>query len=176
MKQNFKWVVPVVASVLAAVGFFSLRTMTADHPVAPAARTVPAFSGTDLSGRKLSLADYKGKVVLLDFWATWCPPCRAEVPNLVKTYKANHGRGFDVIGISLDRDKAELKSYIKQNGMTWRQVYDGDTRYAIANKFGVQAIPATYLIDGTTGKILAENLRGAELTRAVNSALKARGK
>lgn len=176
MKQGVKWVVPVVAVALAAVGIFALRNLTADSPVVPAAKTIPAFNGTDLSGKKLSLADYKGKVVLLDFWATWCPPCRAEVPNVVKTYKDHKARGFEVIGISLDKDKGALKSYIKQNGMTWRQVFDGDSQFAIANKFKVEAIPTTYLVDGTTGAIIAENVRGSALPQSVNAALKARGK
>lgn len=176
MKQGIKWIVPALAVALAVVGIFALRGLTADTPTVPAARTIPAFQGTDLNGKALSLADYKGKVVLLDFWATWCPPCRAEVPNVVKTYKANRSRGFEVVGISLDKDKAALKSYIKANGMSWRQVFDGDKNFAIANRFKVQAIPTTYLVDGSTGAILAEDVRGAELAKSVDSALKARGK
>ena len=82
----------------------------------------------------------------------------------------------EIIGVSLDRDKATLKSYLKQQGMTWRQVYDGDSNYNLSNKYEVEAIPSTFLIDGSTGKILAQDMRGDELTKAVNTALKTIGK
>ncbi len=136
------------------------------------------FKGNDLDNKPVSLAAYKGKVVLLDFWATWCPPCREEVPNLVKTYNAYHTKGLEVVGVSLDRegDRAKLVSYTKENKMPWRQVYDGKYwQAAMAKAYGVQSIPFSVLI-GRDGKILAvgDSLRGESLEPAIKAALAAK--
>lgn len=131
----------------------------------------PDFSEKDTAGNPLSLANEKGKVVLIDFWATWCPPCRAEVPNVVATYKKYHGQGFDIIGISLDQERQKLLTYTKANGMTWPQYFDGQGwGNKLAVKYGVQAIPATYLLN-TNGVIIAQDLRGDALEQAVAKAL-----
>ena len=136
-----------------------------------AGKTFPDFDEKDLAGQPLSLASRKGKVVLLDFWATWCGPCRVELPNVVETYKQHHAEGFEVIGISLDDDKARLESFIKDKAMTWPQYFDGQKwKNKLAVKYGVNSIPATYLIDGE-GKILGKDLRGEELEKAVTAAL-----
>ena len=136
-----------------------------------AGKTFPDFDEKDLAGQPLSIASRKGKVVLLDFWATWCVPCRIELPNVIQTYKKHHADGFEVIGISLDEDKARLESFMKEKGMTWPQYFEGkkwDNK--MAAKYGVNSIPATYLIDGD-GKILGKDLRGDDLEKAVTAAL-----
>jgi thiol-disulfide isomerase/thioredoxin len=135
--------------------------------------TFPDFDKKDLHGKPLSIANYKGKVVLIDFWATWCGPCRAEIPNVVATYNKYHSKGFEIIGISLDResDKAKLESYTKENNMPWQQFFDGKYwQNELSSKYGVNSIPATYLLDGE-GKIIAKNLRGEKLEEAVAKAL-----
>jgi thiol-disulfide isomerase/thioredoxin len=131
----------------------------------------PDFAEKDLDGKPLSVANYKGKVVLIDFWATWCGPCRAEIPNVVATYKKYHGQGFEIIGVSLDDDRQKLLSYTKNNNMTWSQFFDGQNwGNKLAVKYGVEAIPATYLLD-RDGVIIGKDLRGDDLSEAIARAL-----
>jgi peroxiredoxin len=131
----------------------------------------PDFEEKDLDGKALSIANYKGKVVLIDFWAVWCGPCVAELPNVLKAYEAYHGKGFEIIGISLDRDEKKLKDFLEEKKMTWPQYFDGKGwENKLAAKYGVKSIPATYLLDGE-GKIIDKNLRGKALEEAVAKAL-----
>ncbi|NBR87409.1 MAG: TlpA family protein disulfide reductase [Verrucomicrobia bacterium] len=131
----------------------------------------PDFEEKDLAGKPLSIANYKGKVVLVDFWATWCGPCVGELPNVLKAYEKHHGKGFEIVGISLDSDRAKLDKFIADRKMTWAQYYDGKGwQNKLAGTYGVNSIPATYLLDGE-GKIIAKNLRGEALEEAVAKAL-----
>ncbi len=135
------------------------------------------FDADTLNGSVSFPDDYKGKIVLLDFWATWCPPCREEVPNIVKVYEQFHGRGLEILGVSLDRPNKtqEIKDFMSEFGMTWDQIYDGKYWKAeIAQLYGIDSIPRAFLVDGDTGLILAmgDELRGAGLQEAVMKALK----
>jgi len=132
----------------------------------------PDFAEKDLNGQPLSVGKFKGKVVVVDFWATWCGPCRAELPNLIEIYKKHHAEGLEVIGISLDSDREKLDSFLKkQDGMDWPEYFDGEGWSSkLATKYGVEFIPFSVLI-GPDGKIIAKNLRGAELGQAVAEAL-----
>ncbi|HET7624530.1 MAG TPA: TlpA disulfide reductase family protein [Verrucomicrobiae bacterium] len=133
--------------------------------------TFPEFHVTDLAGKPLSISNYKGKVVLLDFWATWCGPCVAELPNVLKTYEKHHADGFNIIGISLDKEREKLDSFIKEKNMTWPQYFDGQGwENKLATTYGIRSIPATYLLDGN-GKIIGKDLRGEQLEEAVTKAL-----
>ena len=122
------------------------------------------FQVTDLRGETLSLTQYRGQVVLLDFWATWCGPCIAEMPNVKATYAKYKNQKFEIIGISLDNSTAPLEAYIASEGLTWRQYWDNGGK--ISNMYNVRAIPSTFLIDGA-GIIRRVNLRGGTLERAV---------
>ncbi|MDZ4404167.1 redoxin domain-containing protein [Prosthecobacter sp.] len=136
-----------------------------------------AFEATTTAGAKLRFPeDYKGKIVMLDFWATWCGPCIAEVPNLTKVYTDLKPKGFEVLGISLDseRTREKLAQFTKDKGMAWPQICDGKGWEAELGKlYGVRAIPSCFLVDGTTGKILAKGteLRGAALRPTIEKAL-----
>lgn len=135
----------------------------------------PDFSESDLDGKPLSIASRKGKVVLVDFWATWCGPCRAELPNVIATYKKHHSEGFEIIGVSLDQDRDTLNTFLKQqDGMTWPQYFDGKGwGNELAAKYGVEAIPFAVLI-GPDGKIIDKDLRGEDLENAVAKAVAAK--
>jgi thiol-disulfide isomerase/thioredoxin len=104
-----------------------------------------------LGGKPLSLSTWKGKVILIDFWATWCPPCRASLPGLAALYQQNHDKGFEVLGISNDYDIADLKQFLAQNkDIAWPQSFNpaGPNRWHnLAVTLGIDAIPTSYLID-----------------------------
>lgn len=103
---------------------------------------------TAVDGRKISIAGMKGKVVLVDFWATWCGPCIAELPNVKAAYAKLHPKGFEIVGISFDQDKDKLEKMIKKEGMTWPQYFDGEGwQNKFGETFGIKSIPAMWLID-----------------------------
>jgi thiol-disulfide isomerase/thioredoxin len=131
----------------------------------------PGFVEKDLQGRTLSLADYKVKIVLIDFWATWCGPCVSELPHVLKTYNKYHSDGFEVIGISLDQDETLLREFLKKNDISWSQYFDGQGwQNKFARLYDVNSIPATFLLD-REGKIVAKGLRGEALDKAVGGIL-----
>jgi thiol-disulfide isomerase/thioredoxin len=119
----------------------------AEHPDLARARVAPNFELTTLDGKKVTLESLTGKVVLIDFWATWCGPCREALPHVLKIAKRFEGQPFVVLSISLDRDDTKWKDFVAQNGMTWLQYRDGYFNGPIATLFGVTAIPATFTID-----------------------------
>jgi thiol-disulfide isomerase/thioredoxin len=132
----------------------------------------PDFSEKDLNGNPISVGALKGKIVMVDFWATWCGPCRGELPNVIATYKKYHAQGFDIIGVSLDSDRDKLDAFLKQqDGMVWPQFFDGQGwGNKLAGKYGVESIPFTILV-GADGKIIGTDLRGEALGAAVAKAL-----
>jgi peroxiredoxin len=131
----------------------------------------PEFTINSIDGKPIKLTDYRGKYVLLDFWASWCGPCRTENPNVVKAYQTYKGRNFTILGISLDKDKTAWAQAVKQDGLTWAQAgelkdFEGET----ARLYQIEAIPSSFLLD-PSGKIIARDLRGQELDAFLNKTL-----
>lgn len=130
------------------------------------------FTVNDVNGNPVSLSSFKGKTVLIDFWASWCGPCRAENPNVVKAYNKYKDKNFTILGVSLDEDASKWKEAIEHDKLAWTQVSDLKGWDAeAAGKYGVKAIPANFLID-QDGKIIGHNLRGEKLEEKLAEVLK----
>ena len=145
-----------------------IRDQSPPEPPAPPGFTKALdFEVRGFNGEALSLNKYRGKVILLDFWATWCGPCLEEMPNVKRVYRKYKDQNFQIIGISLDTNRSSLRSYLQRERITWPQFFDGaGWDNSVAQKYEVNGIPQTYLIDGN-GFIRKENLRGRALDAAV---------
>ena len=146
--------------------------LKADSRLEMIGKPAPDFSTKDMDGNPISLKDYHGKVVLLDFWSTTCGPCIGEMPNVKKVYDAYKDIGFDVIGISLDTDEAELNKFLKVCNLPWRQIFTGEGwETPIRKQYKVKGIPSPWLID-RAGKVISYQARGAALKKLVAEAVK----
>ncbi|MCF8364259.1 MAG: AhpC/TSA family protein [Bacteroidales bacterium] len=131
-------------------------------------KQAPVFSQNDTAGQAVLLDEFKGKYLLIDFWASWCSPCRQENPNVVAAYQKYHDKGFDILGVSLDKDRDRWLDAIAVDGLTWTHVSDlKGWQNEASNKYGVSSIPANFLLD-PDGIIIAKNLREQALHEKLN--------
>ncbi|MEM8995183.1 MAG: TlpA disulfide reductase family protein [Acidobacteriota bacterium] len=156
----------LLAALVAVLGLVSLT------PHAAAESIWRAEEWTDLEGHTWTAAELEGQVVLLDFWATWCPPCLAELPNLRKLHEQFGENGLEIVGVALDAiDMRDLRSFQLRHSMRWTQVHErSGTGSEIARRFGVEAVPVTVLVD-RSGRVIARNLHGEALAAVIATLL-----
>ena len=131
-------------------------------------KTAPDFTLTDLDGNEVSLSDFRGKYVFIDFWAAWCRPCREENPLLLEVYKQFVGEDFEIISVSLDQTEEAWRQAVQEDQLTWTQLHDPVN--SVASSYMVQSIPNTWLLD-KEGNILHKEIRSAELTEILKGLL-----
>jgi peroxiredoxin len=131
----------------------------------------PQFTLPDTTGKPVPLDTFKGEFLLVDFWASWCRPCREENPNVVKAYQAYHSKGFDVLGVSFDRNKEKWEKAIQDDKLAWNHVSDLKFWNCAAGKlYGISSIPANVLLDKDQ-KIIARNVKGEQLMKKLEELL-----
>jgi thiol-disulfide isomerase/thioredoxin len=128
------------------------------------------YSGNLVDGTPINPAELKGKVVLVDFWATWCGPCKAELPNVLTNYEKYHSRGFEVVGVSCDSDKDALLKFIDDKKLPWPIMFQGPGQRSMAAYYGITGIP-TAILTNKKGEVVSLNARGEELTRLLGEML-----
>ena len=160
--KNIRTLLGIASFVLGATSFLQALTV---------GNTPPDFTATDIAGTEHTLSKLKGSVVLLDFWATWCPPCRVEVPHLIDIQQRFGRRKFVLISISLDRDLEAARRFVKGKGMDWIHIIDRQAGQELAEKYEVSYIPSTFVID-SGGKITATQLRGSSLKDKIATLLR----
>ncbi|HEV7280382.1 MAG TPA: TlpA disulfide reductase family protein [Pirellulaceae bacterium] len=122
------------------------------------------LTGTTFKGKKFDIDSLKGKVVLVDFWATWCPPCRAEHPNMLANYRKYKEKGFEIVGVSLDQDREALTEYLEESEGDWIILHDGEGENPAMEYYAIEGIPTMFLLD-EQGAVISTEARGEELTR-----------
>jgi peroxiredoxin len=174
---------PKHAGVTGIIAQYNQMMVKKDEPATPKAvpqasgkiavgNIAPDFTMADVDGKQISLSSFKGKYVLVDFWASWCGPCRGENPNVVANYNKYKSKNFTILGVSLDEDKARWLGAIKTDNLTWTHVSDlKGWSNAAAKIYGVESIPFNLLLD-PAGKIIAMDLRDVDLGKKLGEILK----
>lgn len=169
LESSYNQLSPLVKSNSFGKG---IEKKLADEKIGMVGSQAIEFTQKDVDGKPVSLASFRGKYVLVDFWASWCRPCRAENPNVVQAYQSFKDKNFTVLGVSLDQSKPNWLEAIKADNLTWTHV--SDLLYwnnAVAQLYHIQSIPANILVD-PTGKIIARDIRGEALQQKLTELLK----
>ena len=170
--QPILWRLGYIYRKLGNIELADVYDRRADPIIEMIGKPVPDFSKTDLNGNPISLRDYRGKVVLLDFWAVWCGFCALKLPHIKKAYDTYKDKGFDVIGVSLDATESDMHGFIKENDLQWRQIYIGNLRNnPFLQQYNVTGLPVQWLID-RDGKLITHKVSGKALGQLVVDALK----
>ncbi len=163
--KNFRFL------ILAAAFVLTVCSVKAQGPIPNIADHRLDFTVTDLKGDSIRLSSLKGKVLLLDFWASWCGPCRYSNKHLVKLYNKYRDKGFEILGVSLDEQRSDWKKAVSKDKITWMQAIDpGGWDAQAATKWQVDAIPASFLVD-QNGNVVAINLEKDELEKKIKALL-----
>ncbi|MCH8165799.1 MAG: redoxin domain-containing protein [Planctomycetes bacterium] len=154
------------------VGLYAAVASQASAGAGYLGREFPTFTARDaITGREFSLNDLRGKVVLIDFWATWCGPCVAELPNVLRAHRKYKDQGFEIVSISLDSNNNRFRSFVRNKGMNWYHVMEGGGwKTRLARKYSINSIPRMYLLDAE-GICISENVRGRQLDGAIQRGL-----
>ncbi len=134
-------------------------------------KPAPRLAVKDVNGASIRLEDFKGKYVLLDFWATWCAPCIAELPNQQSAYTKYHSKGLEIVAVSLDENRQAVVDFVKARKVPWKQVHNMSSGGDLVELYGISSIPATFLID-PEGKIIRLELRGPALEETLAKLIK----
>ncbi len=129
-----------------------------------------AIKGTLLSGDQLDWSKYKGQVVVIDFWATWCGPCVREIPEMKKTYAKYHEKGLEILGVSVDEDGQALKEFVRENELPWPILFSDNRNQKLQDQFGIRGYP-TYVVVGRNGKMVSKGARGPALVQLIEQEL-----
>ncbi len=171
-QPNYKYTANLIKMVTQYKSYMEQKAAKEKSDPAATGKTAPEFVLPDTKGKMVRLSSFKGKYLLLDFWASWCGPCREESPNVVKAYAKFKGKNFDILSVSLDDSKDKWLHAIEKDGLTWNHVSDLKAwESSVVRLYHVEGIPATFLLD-PNGVVVARDLRGDQLEQKLEELLK----
>ena len=189
MNTDFRCKIRVAVAVAlvlgAGTGCATVDSAAEAEPAGDASSTVAGNAGDQsalpesgaavLSASEFDLDSYEGKVVILNFWATWCGPCIAELPNMQKNYEKYHDKGFEIVAVSLDTDRKRVETFLKERKLPWKTLYNDDAKangfnHPLAVHYGITAIPSMFLVD-QKGNVVSLQARGSVLTKKLEELL-----